>query len=81
VKKNDKEYSLGNGFLGMGVDKLYEGAIYIPIRQDVIAASLGSGDYFDVYGTTDSEVIREMTEEEKKLSTYTKPNNLSALRQ
>lgn len=81
LKKNDKEYSLGNGFLGMGVDKLYEGAIYIPIRQDVIAASLGSGNYFDVYGTTDSGVIREMTEEEKKLSTYTKPNNLSALRQ
>jgi hypothetical protein len=26
-------------------------------------------------------VIREMTDEEKKLSTYTKPNNLSALRQ
>jgi hypothetical protein len=57
MKKENKDYSLddGLGFLG-GRDELYEGAIYIPIRQDLIAASLGGTKYFKV-GTQDAVTV------------------------
>jgi hypothetical protein len=40
MKKENKNYKISDGFFGLGKDELYEGAIYIPIRQDIIAASL-----------------------------------------
>jgi hypothetical protein len=36
---------MSNGWWGTGV---YKGAIYIPVREDLIAASLGSGEYYEI---------------------------------
>lgn len=82
LKLKDRDYKMGSGFWGtsLGLDRVYEGAIYIPIRPDAIDASLGSGKYLKVYGTDDSEVIRDNTQTSLKLDSYQKPTNLAAMK-
>lgn len=76
-KKDDESYKMRNGWFFK--DKIYEGSIYIPIKSDAIDASLGSGKYLKVYGTDDSEIIRENTQVEQKLQTHQKPPSLAQL--
>ena len=82
LKLKDENYKMGSGFWGtpLGLDRVYEGAIYIPIRPDAIDASLGAGKYLKVYGTDDSEVIRDATQTSLKLDSYQKPTNLAAMK-
>lgn len=82
LKLKDKDYKMGSGFwgTGLGLDRVYEGAIYIPIRPDAINASLGAGKYLKVYGTDDTEVIRDNTQTSLKLDSYQKPTNLAAMK-
>jgi len=70
MAKTDKTYALSDGFLGMGADALYEGAIYIPIRQDIIAASLGGKNYYNLPGTKDAIQIASKWADAQAVSTY-----------
>ena len=70
MTKTDKTYALSDGFLGMGADELYEGAIYIPIRQDIIAASLGNKNYYNLPGTKDAIKIASKWADAQAVSSY-----------
>lgn len=70
MAKTDKTYALSDGFLGMGADNLYEGAIYIPIRQDIIAASLGSKNYYNLPGTKDAIQIASKWADSQVVNNY-----------
>ena len=70
MTKTDKTYALSDGFLGMGADELYEGAIYIPIRQDIIAASLGNKNYYNLPGTKDAIQIASKWADAQAVSSY-----------
>jgi fructose-1,6-bisphosphatase/inositol monophosphatase family enzyme len=43
---------MSNGWWGT---ELYRGAIYVPVREDLIAASLGSGEYYELGEATQVE--------------------------
>jgi len=70
MSKADKSYALSDGFLGMGADNLYEGAIYIPIRRDLIAASLGSKNYYNLPGSKDAIKVAEKWANDEVVRTY-----------
>jgi hypothetical protein len=63
----------------MGVDEVFRGAIYIPVREDLIAASLGSGDYYELEGTADATEIEEKWDQTQKIQGYVKPPSLGTL--
>lgn len=46
MKTTDKNYSLDEGGLFSTHDKLYEGAVFIPIREDIIASTYGGNKYY-----------------------------------
>lgn len=46
MKTHDKNYSLDDGGLFSTHDKLYEGAVFIPIREDIIASTYGGSKYY-----------------------------------
>lgn len=80
LQKNNKEYSMSGGIFGWGATNLYKGAIYIPVREDIIAASLGSGEYYTVPNS--DAISTEMAwNQNKRTSNYKKPPTLSALKQ
>ena len=78
LKSKDKNYSMSDGFLGMGVDDVFRGAIYIPVREDLIAASLGSGDYYELEGADATEVV-EKWDQAQKIQNYVKAPSLGTL--
>ena len=78
MSKADKSYALSDGFLGMGADNLYEGAIYIPIRRDLIAASLGSKNYYSLPGSNDAIKVAEKWANDEVVRTYQPAPSLSS---
>lgn len=46
MKTHDKNYSLDEGGLFHTHDKLYEGAVFIPVREDIIASTYGGNKYY-----------------------------------
>ena len=78
MSKADKSYALSDGFLGMGADNLYEGAIYIPIRRDLIAASLGSKNYYNLPGSNDAIKVAEKWANDEVVRTYQPAPSLSS---
>ena len=78
MSKTDKSYALSDGFLGMGADNLYEGAIYIPIRRDLIAASLGSKKYYNLPGSNDAIKVAEKWANDEVVRTYQPAPSLSS---
>ena len=78
MAKADKSYALSDGFLGMGADNLYEGAIYIPIRRDLIAASLGSKKYYNLPGSNDAIKVAEKWANDEVVRTYQPAPSLSS---
>ena len=43
MKKQNKDYSLGDGFLGLWKDNLYKGTIFVPYPEDISFAAISSG--------------------------------------
>lgn len=41
---DNKKYELHNGFIGIGREDLYNGTIFIPVRDDVVNAYMSAGD-------------------------------------
>lgn len=79
-QKGNKDYSMSGGFFGWGATDIYKGAIYIPVREDIIAASLGSGDYYKV-PNSDAVSTAEQWNQTMRTNSYKKPPTLSSLRQ
>lgn len=80
MKKENKDYSLDDGFgIFGGRDELYEGAIYIPIRQDLIAASLGGTKYFKV-GTQDAVTVAQKWADNQAIQNYQKAPSLAEIK-
>lgn len=78
LKAKDKDYSMSNGVFGWGATELYRGAIYIPVREDLVAASLGSGDYYELPGSDATQVAQEF-DQTQKVQGYQKPPSLGNL--
>ena len=79
MKKENKDYDLSEGLFGVGKDELYEGAIYIPIRQDIIAASLGGTKYFKV-GTQDAITVAQKWADNQAIQNYQKAPSLAEIK-
>ena len=75
LKSKDDKYNMSNGVCGWGGTELYKGAIYIPVREDIIAASLGSGDYYELPGSDATQVEKDW-EQTQKVNGYVKPPSL-----
>lgn len=75
LKSKDDKYNMSNGVFGWGGTELYKGAIYIPVREDIIAASLGSGDYYELPGSDATQVEKDW-EQTQKVNGYVKPPSL-----
>lgn len=73
IQSKDKNYNMSNGWWGTGV---YKGAIYIPVREDLIAASLGSGEYYEIDQAVSAE---EEQIQAQKVQKYKKPASLGTL--
>lgn len=80
MKTHDKGYTIGEGFLGMGKDSLYEGAIYIPIRSDIIASSLGNTNYYKLPGANDAIQVAQKWADMKAVQNYKAAPTLSQLK-
>jgi hypothetical protein len=80
MKTHDKGYSIGEGFLGLGKDNLYEGAIYIPIRSDIIASSLGNSNYYKLPGANDAIQVAQKWADMKAVQNYQAAPTLSQLK-
>lgn len=74
IQSKDKDYSMSNGWWGT---ELYRGAIYVPVREDLIAASLGSGEYYELGEATQ---VEEDWAQTQKVQGYKKPASLSTMK-
>lgn len=79
-QQKDKDYTMGGGFFGWGGTELYRGAIYIPVRSNLITASLGSGKYYTLPDSDATNTERKW-ETVQKQQNYQRPPTLSELRQ
>lgn len=74
IQSKDKDYTMSNGWWGT---ELYRGAIYVPVREDLIAASLGSGEYYELGEATQ---VEEDWAQTQKVQGYKKPASLSTMK-
>lgn len=79
-KGGEKKYAVSDGFFGLGATNIFAGTIFIPVRENSIAASLGSRDYYQV-PVKDATTIEAMEQEAKRTSSYIKAPTLSSLMQ
>lgn len=59
-------------------NNVYSGSVYIPVRQNLINASLGSGHYPTMQGN-DAMDIEAKEQQKQKLQTYVPSPSLSTL--
>lgn len=80
LKAADKDFKMSNSdFLGWGEgDVVYGGSVYIPIRQNIINASLGSGKYATLQGN-DANKLQAEEDRKIKLQNYVPSPSLSTL--
>ena len=60
MKKQNKDYSLGNGIFGLWEDKLYKGTIFVPYDEDLAFAALSSGEPFKQNLPDNAATIQQM---------------------
>lgn len=78
LQSNDDDYSMSDGVFGWGATELFRGAIYIPVRENLISASLGSGDYYKLDGDNAYQTEKDW-EYNQKIQNYQKPPSLGTL--
>lgn len=79
MKTADKNYSLDNGGLFSTHDKLYEGAVFIPIREDIIAATYGGNKYYKLPQENAISAAQRWADNQV-VSTYTPGKKLGELK-
>lgn len=74
VKTNsgNKDFSISDGFFGLDKDEVYQGTVFVPIKQNYVGAAISSGQNIPMDVATDLE-LRQNGYDAKKVATYQKP--------
>ena len=78
IQKDNKNYKLGNGFLGLGKQALYQGTVFVPIKSNYVASALSGGQDISMSQATDLE-LRERGYNQAKVATYKPAININEL--
>ena len=71
-KTKDKKFELSDTFLGLGHrDELYKGTVFVPIKENIVAAAISSGQNIYMSQATDLE-MREQGYNPDKVKSYKK---------
>lgn len=79
MKTVDKNYSLDDGGLFSTHDKLYEGAVFIPIREDIIASTYGGNKYYKLPQENAISAAQRWADDQK-VQTYNPGKKLGELK-
>lgn len=78
LKAADSTFKMSQpGWISSG-DNVYSGSVYIPVRQNIINAALGSGHYPTLQGN-DANVLQAKEQQKQRLQTYVQTPSLSTL--
>lgn len=78
LKAADSKFKMSQpSWLSSG-DNVYSGSVYIPVRQNIINAALGSGHYPTLQGN-DANMLQAKEEQKQRLQSYIATPSLSAL--
>lgn len=78
LKAADSKFKMSQSGLFSKGDRVYSGSVYIPIRQNLINASLGSGHYPTIQGN-DAKQIDALEQQKQRLQSYVQTPSLSTL--
>lgn len=78
IQKNNKNYKLGSGFLGLGKQALYQGTVFVPINSNYVASALSGGQNISMQQATNLE-LRERGYDQQKIATYKPGININEL--
>ena len=72
-KTNNKNFELSDTFLGVfgHKDELYKGTVFVPIKENIVASAISSGQNIHMSQATDLE-LREQGYDPKKINSYKK---------
>ncbi len=71
-KFNDKKYSLDSGLpIFGGKEELYQGTVFVPIKNSLVAGAISSGQKISMTDATDLE-LKQKGYDKQKISTYKK---------
>ena len=72
-KTNNKNFELSDTFLGVfgHRDELYKGTVFVPIKENIVASAISSGQNIHMSQATDLE-LREQGYDPKKINSYKK---------
>lgn len=77
MKTVDKNYKLDDGWFGR--DSLYEGAVFIPVREDIIGATLGGNKYYKLPADNAISAAQKWADNQK-VQTYTPGKSLNEVK-
>lgn len=78
LKAADASFKMGQPGIFSSGNNVYSGSVYIPVRQNLINASLGSGHYPTIQGN-DAMDIEAKEQQKQRLQTYVPSPSLSTL--
>ena len=78
LKAADASFKMSQPSIFSGGNNVYSGSVYIPVRQNLINASLGSGHYSTIQGN-DAMDIEAKEQQKQRLQTYVPSPSLSTL--
>lgn len=78
IQKDNKNYKLGSGFLGLGKQALYQGTVFVPINSSYVASALSGGQNISMQQATNLE-LRERGYDQQKIATYKPGININEL--
>lgn len=78
LKQADKTFKMSQPGIFFGGNNVYAGSVYIPVRENFINASLGSGHYTTLKGN-DANEIQALEDQKQRLQTYNKTPSISVL--
>ena len=78
IQKDNKNYKLGSGFLGLGKQALYQGTVFVPINSNYVASALSGGQNISMQQATNLE-LKERGYNQQKIATYKPGININEL--
>lgn len=73
-----KKYDISDGWFGIGKDELYQGTVFVPVKANLVAATISSGQGISMEEATDVE-LKERGYDKDKAASYKpgyKPSDL-----
>lgn len=78
LKAADSTFKMSQPSWLSGGDNVYSGSVYIPVRQNIINAALGSGHYPTLQGN-DANMLQAKEEQKQRIQSYVATPSLSTL--